>query len=342
MNLFSQYAQYTANPAQALEILEDFPETLRNELENWTPPLLQALLNVLGNSNFLARWVIQYPEKLIQIHHRGFSDYLDSKEIAEHFKNLQKLPQEQFTEALIAFKYETLFAITLEDLGGLKPFETIVARLSQLASIILQQSLLKQENELAEKLGQSLSRNENRKKIPFCVIGMGKLGGRELNFSSDVDLIYFYGSDQGEVWKHGKTTSLSTHEYFIKLSESLSQSLSQKRAQGFLYRVDLELRPEGKAGTLANSIAAMVDYYENFGADWEKQAMIKANCIAGDVNLFADFYAQIHPFVYPKSSDFSFLKNLRSMKEKIIASISKLSHRGYHVKLGDGGIREIE
>lgn len=341
-NLFSQYARFTANPDQALSVFDDFPEDLRQDLRAWSPRQLQALLSVLGNSNFLARWAKRRPEQIVQLHRLGFSDFISSPELTTRLEEIQKLPTEAFAQAMIELKYQCLFAIALEDLGGLRPFESIVGGISRLATTILRQTLLKQESELAQKLGIPLCHEGPSRKVPFAVIGMGKLGGGELNFSSDVDLIYFYGSDRGEVRRENQSSSLTPHEYFTKLSEALSRCLSQKTLHGFLYRVDLELRPEGKFGPLANSIDAMVDYYETFGADWEKQAMIKASCAAGEPSLFDDFFAQIHPFVYPRSTDFSFLKNLGVIKEKIMRSVAGLSDPGYHVKLGDGGIREIE
>jgi len=142
------------------------------------------------------------------------------------------------------------------------------------------------------------------------------------------------------VRREGEKQERSPHQYFNEMSEKLTQFLSRKTDEGFLYRVDLELRPEGKAGVLANSLSALELYYENFGADWEKQALIKAAWAAGDPKLFEEFARRMQPFVYPKIRDYAFLENLKKMKDKVLASLKDKS--SFNLKLGDGGIREIE
>jgi glutamate-ammonia-ligase adenylyltransferase len=337
-------AATTANPDQAIQTLE----TVLAQRPTGQPALSQAqvnaLLRVVGNSNFLARWSHRFPKKAAEITlgnlNKAWDEPLFKKELGYEANKFRTYNENELSSALLDFKYRHYFRITLRDLGLGKPFAETAGEISALASTLLQVSLEWFQSRLNEELGKPVG--SKKTVIPFTILGLGKLGGGELNYSSDVDLIYFYKTDHGKVVRNNKTTATNPHEYFTKLSQKLTQFLNQKTAEGFLYRVDLELRPEGKSGTLANSIDAMEDYYESFGADWEKQAMIKASLAAGSRELFDDFIARIHPFVYPKFTDFSFLPRLKEMKAQLLAAAQKSSAQGYHVKLGKGGIREIE
>jgi two-component sensor histidine kinase len=128
----------------------------------------------------------------------------------------------------------------------------------------------------------------------FVVLGMGKLGGEELNFASDVDVIYVYSSDQGEAG------SISLHEYFAKLCTAVTGAMSEVTEDDVVFRVDLRLRPEGSTGAIASSLEAMERYYETFGRPWERQAWIKARVSAGDQALGAEVLAMLRPFVFPR------------------------------------------
>lgn len=305
------------------------------------PAKVEALLRVLGNSDFLARWATRYPERAATALDGDLERPWSDEDFLAELSHLQAMApgkdEEFLVSVLLEFKYRHLFRISLRDLGLRKPFAEIAGEFSALARSILQISFEWQNRRLQAEYG--LPRlSKDAAEIPFAALAMGKLGGNELNFSSDVDLIYFYGSDEGS----GGPQGLGPHEYFTKLSERCSYFLQRKNSEGFLYRVDLELRPEGKAGTIANSLDAMEDYYENFGAPWEKQAMIRASRGAGDAALVAEFLQRIHPFVYPKLRDFSFLKDMKSMKEKIMQAVRARPQRGFNLKLGDGGIREVE
>jgi Glutamine synthetase adenylyltransferase len=345
MPLNFDFAQLTASPGQAMQSLATLRSQKGFALENLTQGQIDNLLAVFGNSNFFSRWAQRYPEKVLETLRSPWETRLGLKdfrrELAQRIPDAKALSREILSAKLIDFKYRHLFRITLKDLCGRKPFEEIVAELSDLARAIVQSALEWQESELVDRWGR-VEDGVHPGAVPFTVLAMGKLGGNELNFSSDLDLIYFYGSDEGHVALQQRNLNLTPHEYFSKLSERLTQFLLAKTPEGFLYRIDLELRPEGKSGTLANSIDAMEDYYESFGADWEKQAMIKAGWAAGDPALVTDFLNRIHPFVYPKTTAYPILAGIRNMKEKIVQSIRQHHPETFHVKLGDGGIREIE
>jgi glutamate-ammonia-ligase adenylyltransferase len=174
----------------------------------------------------------------------------------------------------------------------------------------------------------------------LAVIGMGKLGGEELNFSSDVDVIYVYSSDQGEA------CGLSLHEYFAKLCTQVTAALSAVTEDDLVFRVDLRLRPEGARGAIANSLASTERYYETFGRPWERQAWIKARVSAGDQALGAEVLRALRPFVFPRLISPTVIDDVRDLNRRIKRELVR-PHRGsgtggFDVKNGEGGIREIE
>jgi glutamate-ammonia-ligase adenylyltransferase len=172
--------------------------------------------------------------------------------------------------------------------------------------------------------------------LPFVVFGMGKLGGRELNYSSDVDLVYVY--EDG-----GPLPDDRTHrEFFGRVAEELTRTLSEVTADGFCYRVDLRLRPAGNEGPIAIALPGLLSYYESWGQTWERAVWLKARPIAGDVALGARVLAELEPFIYRRYLDFGTLEALKAMKDRVDASLRDRDHRRRNVKLGRGGIREVE
>ncbi|MBT3180937.1 MAG: hypothetical protein HN337_00340, partial [Deltaproteobacteria bacterium] len=167
------------------------------------------------------------------------------------------------------------------------------------------------------------------------VLALGKLGARELNLSSDVDLIFIYEND------NALESGVTNHEFHERLTVNLTKLLSEVTPNGFLYRVDHELRPEGKQGPLANSLDAAERYYQYFGQDWERQTLIRARPIAGDIALGDKFLECLTPFIYRRSVSLEDLSHMRKMKSKMEKEAS-LKHDAYNIKLGPGGIREAE
>lgn len=340
--------QDTALPQQAQGIWEQMGSVLEPALKAAPEAQRRAFFHVLGNSNFLARWVRRHPPLIIRLLKEDWSKAYGLEQFQRELKNFMgktgpKHDEKAIQEKLIQFKYRHLWRITARDMGLGISFPVVAGEISDLARAILNWSYDWERKRLAREWGDPLLKKKKSKvPMPFSLIAMGKLGGSELNYSSDVDLIYLYQSDEAKAWARKKNKSVTPHEFFCKLAERLGQLLGQKTQSGFLFRVDLELRPEGKGGPLANSLAAMEYYYENFGAFWEKQAMIKASPGGGSNPLFQDFHRMIHPFIYPKTTDYSLLEKVQEMKEKVLAEVKKSSDKGFHVKLGLGGIREIE
>src|SRR5207253_67978 len=173
-------------------------------------------------------------------------------------------------------------------------------------------------------------------KAEFAILALGKLGGGELNHSSDVDLLFLY-SEEGQL-----TTHISYHEFFNRLGKRILETFSVQHPAGSLFRVDLRLRPEGSAGPLARSLESMENYYAGFGETWERLALIKARGIGGSSELAYEFLRQHQPFIYPKSASSDLLDEIASIKRRIERDIVGADKLERDVKLGRGGIREIE
>ena len=258
MEFSVEAAENTAYPQQALEVYAGLQPALLQVRSALDQKKIDALLVTLGNSNFLARWARRHPEKAAET----LSGDLDAPRLQEdfftEFRDVlgahQPCDSERLAEVLLDLKYRHLFRITLRDVGLRRPLREIVAEFSALARAILRSTLDWHLVQCRKDFGIPRAAPGFKDEIPFCILAMGKLGGDELNFSSDIDLIYFYGTDEGRVDGAG---GFNPHEYFGKLAERMGTFLRKKNPDGFLYRVDLELRPEGKAGTLVNSLDAM-------------------------------------------------------------------------------------
>lgn len=181
----------------------------------------------------------------------------------------------------------------------------------------------------------------------FCVLGLGKLGGQELNYSSDVDVIFLY-SEEGNVFRASPAKArkpapgLTNHQFFTRLAEAFVGELTRFTPQGTLYRVDLRLRPEGDTGPLVRSLPSCESYYAQWGQTWERMMLIKGRGVAGDRALAGEFLETINPFRYPRSLDRGVLQEVAALKDRIEQEIVGAGELERNVKLGRGGIREIE
>ncbi len=246
------------------------------------------------------------------------------------------------------FKYAEVLRIAARDLNGLATVEEVMGELADLASASLQIAYEACRRMQVCDHGAPLMRTSHgEEEADLVILGMGKLGGRELNFSSDIDLIYFYSSDDGETagvpLPDGSLKGrISLHAFFVKLAEMISKVVSQVTEDGFVFRVDMGLRPEGKSGDLALSLRSAEIYYESWGQSWERSAMLKAWPVAGSVDLGEEFLRMIEPFVYRKYLDYTLVEDMMSMKKKIDTSLARDRGGEDNIKLGRGGIREIE
>ncbi|HEY3645303.1 MAG TPA: bifunctional [glutamate--ammonia ligase]-adenylyl-L-tyrosine phosphorylase/[glutamate--ammonia-ligase] adenylyltransferase [Gammaproteobacteria bacterium] len=225
--------------------------------------------------------------------------------------------------------------IAWRDLAGWADLAETLRDLSDLADTLTQGALTHLSKWHTERHGTA--RNAKGQPQQLVVLGLGKLGARELNFSSDIDLIFTYpeaGQSDGE-------RPLDNEEYFLRLAQKLSKALDENTSDGFVFRVDLRLRPFGEAGPVALSFDAMETYYQSHGREWERYAFIKARPIAGDIKAGDKLLQELRPFVYRRYLDYGAFESLRDMKALLTQEVGR---RGLsdNVKLGPGGIREIE
>ena len=271
------------------------------------------------------------PFLLAHAHTSNTSGQLASR-IAEQ---LSQTTPEQFDARLRHIRRAEMARIAWRDVNHLAPTAETLRDLSELADSCVQQALAAHERILTERHG--IPRDERGQAQQLVVLGMGKLGGFELNYSSDIDLIFAF-EQAGET---DGARVLSNSEFFIKLGQRLIKSLDDVTKDGFVFRVDMRLRPHGDEGALALSFDATEDYYTTLGREWERYALIKARVIAGDFAAGARLMKLLKPFVYRKYLDFGAFAQLRDMKKAIE---QEMLRKGLidNIKLGPGGIREVE
>lgn len=346
----------TPDPDMALNGLERFAGSVIDRsflfsLFRDSRKVLDLSLAIFSQSEYLTDILVRHPQ---------FFEWLLEPGLLRRPKVREELYQElsamvdplstldKKISALRRFKKREVLRIGLQEILGNLDLSTVTAELSNLADVTLEKALEFSEVELRKRHGKPMYTDSIGKlqECRFCIIGMGKLGGEELNFSSDIDLIYLYtaeGETTGIKGPRGETTGIITnHQYYAKLAEMIGRAIGEQTADGHVFRIDLRLRPEGRAGDVASSIRSYELYYESWGQTWERQALIKARPVAGDVSLGREFLRVCSPFVYRKYLDYSAISEIKAMKDKINLSVSmdKKAHR--HVKLGYGGIREIE
>ena len=238
---------------------------------------------------------------------------------------------------LRTFKQQAYLRIAVCDLMRQSGTPAVLERLTDVADLCLQAAHDVCGAKLQARHGRPML--EGSKPSGFAVIGMGKLGGRDLNFSSDIDLLYVYDATDGRTEKDGT----STYEYYPKLARAITDLISRLTPDGQVFRVDLRLRPEGRAGDIANSIEGYRWHYEIQGQAWQRQALLKARHSAGSREVGERFLDTIQPFVfYPALDQPLILEDINHMRERIAKALIERGSGDYHVKLGKGGIREIE
>jgi glutamate-ammonia-ligase adenylyltransferase len=329
-----------------LEPVSQFMEDVRDR-----PAVLGALLVLFGASRFLSAWSVATANETYRfLRHPDFLAHpADKKHLADRLAAaLQGVDRdEDLLRALRQYRKREMLRIGLRDLMGRADLTETVTELSNLAEVCLQAAYAWYDAELRARFGAPVIVTDGTvRPAGFAVIGMGKLGGGELNFSSDIDLMYVYTADGETEGVPGADelpgNRISNHQFFIKLAEKLSAAIGQSTDNGFVFRVDLRLRPEGQRGPLAQSLGGYEIYYESWGQTWERSALIKARPVAGDEAVGREFLTRVSPFVYRKYLDFGAIVEIREMKQKINREVEQKGKTHRDVKLGYGGIREIE
>ena len=336
------------SPDAALNNLERVAAECLDTIQKLDAKDLSCLVAICGSSHFLTSIILKNPDYLAWLFDEGLHALrtLESimLEAASRTESLSTV--EEVSKELRLIKQREYLRIGSRDLLRLAPLEETTRELSDLASACLDAAVKFSiaRHKAAHGSPLYIGADGIEKEAELTVIGMGKLGGRELNFSSDIDIIYIYSSDKGETTGvEGKDNSaISLHAFFVKASMLVTKLISSVTEDGFVFRVDLDLRPEGKSGDAANSLRSAEVYYESWGQMWERAAMIKARPVAGSISLGEEFLSMIRPFVFRKYLDFTAIEEIKSMKEKIDLSLLRRNPDAIDVKLGAGGIREIE
>jgi len=302
------------------------------------PAFLSVLYRVWAASEFVAQTLVRHPELLADLLASGdlLADYAPGEFAAKARAALAPAADEaELAAALRALRRREMVRIVWRDLAGWAELGEVLRDLSLLADACIDGALQRLDGWLRREYGTP--RNAAGEEQRLVVLGMGKLGAYELNVSSDIDLIFAFPED-GVTRKRG---GLSNEEFFVRLGQKLIAALDQQTADGFVYRVDMRLRPFGDSGPLVMSFEALEDYYQTQGRDWERYAMIKARVVAGDRAAGAQLLEMLRPFVYRRYLDFGAFEALREMKAMIQRQVERKGMEG-NVKLGPGGIREVE
>jgi glutamate-ammonia-ligase adenylyltransferase len=307
---------------------------IEKHLSDLNHPLIDSAKKLLLISDYACRQV-QLLKTLLSHDECLFlwsrEDYMDA------LKGISfDLPQATYASALRQFRNTHFLRLLLLELSKIANTSEIMHAWSDCADGLILHALDYWHHSLSSRYG--VPRDEMGTKVHLYTLAMGKLGGRELNYSSDVDLIFAYTA-QGET---DGEEGISNQQFFSKLVQQFVQTLQNVTADGFVFRVDLRLRPNGESGPLVSSLAAMETYYQEQGRDWERYAMIKARVITPSIDeVPVWFNSLIIPFVYRRYVDFSVIESLRSMKAMIEREV-ELNPRLDDIKRGQGGIREVE
>ncbi|HTJ44186.1 MAG TPA: bifunctional [glutamate--ammonia ligase]-adenylyl-L-tyrosine phosphorylase/[glutamate--ammonia-ligase] adenylyltransferase [Kofleriaceae bacterium] len=330
------------DPADARRRFERFADAARGvgrDPDALGAEATRVLEVACARAPYLATLLARAPERLWRVSDGGFlhrekpADVI-AAEIAEAMKGVATA--DALAAALRTIRNDELVRLGVRELehgGG----ADVGRELARLAGACFDAAIGFHDHQLRAKYGAP--REDGGRVATLVVIGMGKLGGEELNFSSDVDVIYVYSSDAGAAGP------LSLHEYFAKLCAAVTASISEVTSDDIVFRVDLRLRPEGTQGAIANSLAQLERYYETFGRPWERQAWLKGRPCAGDVGgLGAEIMETMRPFVYPRHTAPTVIDEVMELNKRIKR---ELAPRGaaagsIDVKNGVGGIREIE
>ena len=340
-NILKEAAAITPDPERALKNLSSFLEE-NPERGEGLQEHIRSISLLFSYSQFLANYSNTHPEDLFTaintIENAAVREDI-AFALKQKFDALSDAPQRTtlslYMNAVRRFRLKEILKITLRDILKKADLVDIMFEMSCLADVIIEGSL----HIIRHYVSSIYGFPEDEK---FSVIALGKLGAEELNFSSDVDFMYVYNTEIGETSgvlnsQGTRTNRISNHEYYCKIGEELSKFLSQNTEAGFVYRVDLRLRPEGQRGAIALALRGYEMYYESWGREWERAMLLRARPVAGDEELGRKFMEMIRPFVFRKYLDFTAIDEISKLKTRIDATFKKSD-----IKRGYGGIREIE
>ena len=358
----------TADPDQALNHWERWlasgvSRSAVLEYLRSAPRMLDLVCAIFGNSDSLAFTLVRDPLLLYWLAQQNVLSTAPTRAGMERMirQSLEGVTATELRlDALRRFRRREMLRIGVRDLVRLADVVETTASLSDLASVLIDAAYRIVDADLRARHGIPMHQNRQGRWVEtgFTVIAMGKLGGHELNYSSDVDVLYVCESHEGETRpaasgrakaKAPAQRVLSNEEYFEILARELTKALTVQTHEGYVYRVDLRLRAEGSVGQLTRSLDDYAKYYRTRGQVWERLALLKAWPIAGSQEVGRSFIKMVRPFVLAPSSKrpdvkqgLAIVEDVRSVKERIDAKMAERGQEQRNVKLGVGGIREIE
>lgn len=329
------------DPDQAIRYLERFEKESPAAFHriSSSAAALRFLITTFSYSKFLSECILSRSEWLLQLAvsgdlHRVLSQEEFEQRLLEFLgANAAGVPAPQ---ELARFRRQQLLRIMLRDVLGLATLSDVTEELSNLADAILDLCYRHIREDLVRRHGEPRAGDERG---AFSILSLGKLGGKELNYSSDIDLMFVY-SGNGET---DGPNSITNKEFFKKVANQCTDLLSTYTADGMCYRVDLRLRPDGRLGEVCISLDGAKSYYETRARDWEKQMLIKARVSAGDRSPGRELLDFVEPLIYSSSLDFGAVESVSQTRERIGEKLlAKRSNNGLDIKLAPGGIRDIE
>lgn len=303
-------------------------------------PLLEdnenSIKQILALSDFVAEALIRTPTMLETLLNQGLLqqnqvDYQQQLSLA--LENVSS--EEQLQQCLRQFRALHMVRLAWRDLLNMQDIETSLQHVSTLADNLIMQASQWLYQHLCQRYGTPQGEHGPQ---PLLVIGMGKLGGKELNFSSDIDLIFAFPSSGAT---SGGRKSVEHQQFFTRLAQKLITALNQVTTDGQVFRVDMRLRPFGESGPLVANFAALEDYYQEQGREWERYAMVKGRILNPQSALKDELQSILKPFVYRRYLDYGAIDSLRKMKQLINQELRRRGLKN-NIKLGRGGIREVE
>jgi glutamate-ammonia-ligase adenylyltransferase len=296
---------------------------------------LKLLTSIFGNSPYLTQSCLREPGFLVRLIEEGHDSCFSALLARLNGEYSPDMKRDAMMAALRIEKRRAALLIALADLAGAWPLTRVTGALSELAetscSLVVRHLLAH-----AATAGEIEPGDDGNGLI---VLGMGKLGARELNYSSDIDLIILFDPERARY--RGRR---GVQAFFTGIAKDLVSLMAERTVEGYVFRTDLRLRPDPGSTPPAVAVPAALTYYESAGQNWERAAMIKARPVAGDREAGAAFLAELRPFLWRKNLDFAAIQDIHSIKRQINANrgSSKIAVEGHNIKLGRGGIREIE
>ncbi|MEO0443091.1 MAG: bifunctional [glutamate--ammonia ligase]-adenylyl-L-tyrosine phosphorylase/[glutamate--ammonia-ligase] adenylyltransferase, partial [Pseudomonadota bacterium] len=338
-------------------LLQPLDEHQRQALEeqiSQDPIRAKQLIYAISGSDYVLQSCCRKPSLLFDWLLAGATDHpLTPREILHEIKTAcsDERSLVEFDALLRHLRRRFISALYWRDLNGLADLQEVSSAMTAMAEGFVQQALHFHYRARVRKYGMPIG-TASQMPQPLLVIGMGKLGGAELNVSSDIDLIFTF-PESGETNAKAGQKAIDNQQFFDGLGKQLIKSLNENSADGFVFRVDMRLRPYGQSGSLTSNFQALENYYETQGRAWERFAMIKARVIAqvampdssdsttNTQRYVEQFYQIVQPFVYRKYVDYSTVESLRQLKAMIVQEAHRLGLAD-NIKLGAGGIRDIE